>query len=143
MLTPVVQGPVVCPRLFHLAPDGVVDTSITGTLRIRWLDAVGAFISEAVSSTVAITAYQQLSAIGTPPVGCVYAQPAVTLTGSTITPGGSLYMDSMIFEQDTVVNPWAPGSGMRAVEVLSLTDTVPFDAKWRAPISMVLRELVS
>lgn len=139
---PVVQG-LSYAWSCYLAPDGVVDTSITGSIRIRWLDAAGAFISEVTSSTVAITTYQQLSAIGVPPVGCVYAQPCVVLTGSSITTGGSLYMDSMVFEQDTVANPWAPGSGMRAVEIMSLTDTVSFDAKWRVPITMVLRELVS
>jgi len=127
----------------YLAPDGVVDTSITASLRLRWLDASGAFISEASSTTTAVTTWTQLSATGTPPSNAVYGQPAVLLTGSTITTGGSLFLDSMQFEQDSVVNPWAPGSGMRAVEILSLTDTVVFDAKWRAPITMVLRELVS
>jgi len=139
---PVVQG-LSYIWSCYLAPDGVVDTSITGSVRLRWLDSGGNFISEAASSTVAITTWTQLSATGTPPVNAVYCQPAVVLTGSTITTGGSLYMDSMQLEQDSIVNPWAPGTGMRAVEILSLTDTVPFDAKWRAPITMVLRELVS
>jgi hypothetical protein len=127
----------------YLAPDGVVDSSITASVRLRWLDASGGFISEATSTTTAVTTWTLLSAIGTPPSNAVYCQPAILLTGATITTGGSLFLDSMQLEQDTVVNPWAPGSGMRAVEITSLTDTVPFDAKWRAPITMVLRELVS
>jgi len=139
---PVVQG---LPYTWscYLAPDGTIDTSITGSVRLRWLDSGGAFISEASSATTAITTWTQLSASGTPPINAVYCQPAVVLTGSSITTGGSLFMDSMMLEQDSIVNPWAPGSGMRAVEILSLTDTVAFDAKFRAPITMVLRELVS
>jgi len=138
---PVVQG-LSYTWSCYLSPDGVVDTSVTGSVRLRWLDSGGNFISEATSATVAITTWQQLSATGTPPSNAVYCQPCVVLTGSSITTGGSLFLDSMQLEQDSVVNSWAPGSGMRAVEIISLTDTVPFDAKWRAPITMVLRELV-
>jgi hypothetical protein len=127
---------------FWMTPDGVVDTSISGSARIRWVDASGGFISEAASSTTAVTTWQQLSATGIPPSNAVYAQPVVVLTGSTITVNASVYIDSPLFEIDSVVNSWAPGTGMRAVEILSLTDTPAFDAKWRASITMVLRELV-
>lgn len=139
---PVAQG-LSYAWSFYAAPDGTVDTSITVSARLRWLDASGGFISEASSANTAVTTWTRLSATGTPPSNAVYAQPAVLITGSSVTTGASLFVDSMLFEQDSIVNPWVSGSGMRAVDILSLTDTVAFDAKFRAPITMVLRELVS
>jgi hypothetical protein len=63
------------------------------------------------------------------------------VTGSTVTVNGSIYIDEPMLEQDTVLNDWAPGTGLRPVEILSLTDSVPFNARFRQGASMVLREL--
>lgn len=126
-----------------LRPDGTVDTSITASLRIRWLDAAGATISESSGTVTALTTFTQLSVIAVAPAGTFYAQPIVNVDGTTVTTGGSLYLDELVFEQDTVVNTWAPGTGVRAVEMLSLTDAVTFEARMRTPCDLVLQELAA
>lgn len=124
-----------------LRPDGTIDTSITASLRIRWLDAAGSQLSESSGTVTALTTFTQLSVIATAPGGAVYARPVCVVDGTTVTTGGSLYLDELLFEQDTVVNSWAPGTGCRAVEILSLPDTAPFEARMRKGIDMVLQEL--
>lgn len=138
---PVVPG---LPYMFSgwLKPDGTVDTSITAELKLAWLDSTGATIGSLITSGAsAITAWQQLSVGGVAPVGTAYVRPTVVVTGSTVAAGGSLYVDELLLEQDTVVNNWAPGTGTRPVEILSLSDSVPFNARFRKGITMTLREL--
>lgn len=126
-----------------LRPDGTVDTSITASLRIRWLDSAGAQLSESSGTVTALTTFTQLSVIAAAPAGAAYALPVVVADGTTVTTGGSLYLDELLFEQDTVVNTWAPGTGSRAVEILSLPDTVGFEARMRSGCDMVLQELAA
>jgi hypothetical protein len=40
-----------------------------------------------------------------------------------------------------VVNDWAPGTGIRPVEIVSLTEPVTFATRFRESIQMVLREV--
>lgn len=138
---PVVPG---LPYMFSgwLKPDGTVDTSITVELKLAWLDAAGATIGSLITSGAsAVTAWQQLSVGGVAPVGVAYVRPTVVITGSTVLAGGSLFVDELLLEQDTVVNNWAPGTGTRPVEILSLPDTVPFNARFRKGVTLTLREL--
>jgi hypothetical protein len=125
-------------------PDGTVDTSITATLALQWFDGSGAQIgSNAAGSSVVLTGgYLPLSVTATAPSGAAYVRPIGLATGSTITTGGSIYLDTFQLEQDTVVNTWAPGSGTRPVEITGLNETVPFDARFRQGVTMTLRELV-
>lgn len=123
-------------------PDGVIDSNITASARIRWYDATGSMLSEITSGDTAVTTWTKLSVTGTAPANAAYAWPLFTTTGSTITNGGSLYVDEILLEQDNAFNTWAPGTGIRAVEILGLTATVPFDAKWVKSIALNLRELV-
>jgi hypothetical protein len=83
----------------------------------------------------------QHSVIAVAPAGAYYCRPIFVATGSTITVGGSIYIDEPMLEQDTVLNNWAPGTGLRPVEILGLSDSVPFNARFRKGISLVLREL--
>jgi hypothetical protein len=123
-------------------PDGTIDTSITLELQLRWLDKAGAQMSITAGGTSAVTTWQRLSVIGTAPAGAAYVQTRWVATGSTIVTGGSLYVDEPLFEQDSVVNDWAPGTGIRPVGLVSLTDgSVPFATRMRSDISMELREL--
>lgn len=140
--TPVVPGLSYAFSAW-VRPDNIVDSSITFALRIRWVDAAGAFISEIDGGSTAVTTWTRKSAIGVAPVGAVYAQPIVFVTGSTVTTGASLYFDEALFEQDTVVNDWAPGTGVRPVEILSLGESAPFSSRFRTKTTMVLRELAS
>lgn len=124
--------------------DGVVDSSITMALKMRWLDSAGAQLSEATSGDIVVgTTFTQLSVIQTAPAGAAYVYPYLSTTGATITTGGSIYADEFLLEQDSVVNPWAPGTGVRPVEILALPETSPFDSRFRKGLGMTLRELVA
>lgn len=125
-------------------PDSVVDTSITMRTNIEWYDAAGGLLSTTAGSNVVMNAgYVRVSVIGTAPASAAYARPICVADGTTIITGGSIYIDEFLFEQDTVVNNWAPGVGARAVEILGLPEIAPFEARFRKSISMTLRELAA
>jgi hypothetical protein len=120
----------------------VIDTSITMAIKLQWVDAAGAFVSEISGGDVVMAAgYVRHSVVGVAPAGAVYCKPIFVATGSTITTGASIYIDEPLLEQDTVVNDWAPGTGLRPVEILSLTDLLPFAGRFRKGVTMVVREL--
>lgn len=125
-----------------LKADGTIDTSITAGIRIQWRDWTGATIgSSATSGDLTVTGWQRASAVGVAPAGAVFARPYIYAIGSSITVGGSLYVDEPLLEQDTVVNDWVPGTGLRPVEIIGLTDAVPFAGRFRKGVSMTIREL--
>lgn len=125
-----------------LRVDGTVETSATINVRIRWLDAAGAELSNVASGAAAITStWVRRSVIGTAPAGAVYADPVWSMDGTTMVSGGALYIDEPMLEQDSVVNDWAPGTGIRPVEITSLPETVPFEARFRTNVQMGFREL--
>jgi hypothetical protein len=122
-------------------PDGVVDASVQLALKIHWYNGAGGWMSETSGGDIVMTGWLRYSAVGVAPLGAVYARPLYVLTGSTMSVGGSIYIDEPMFEQDTVVNDWAPGTGLRPVEIMALSDRVPFNARFRFPVEMSLREL--
>jgi hypothetical protein len=123
--------------------DGTVETNATVSVRIGWLDAAGAQLSESAGTSTAVTGWTRLSVVATAPAGAVYAEPRWRLDGTTMATGGSLFIDEPLLEQDTVVNTWAVGSGIRPVEIVGLApETVPWDARFRTGgIVLTLREL--
>jgi hypothetical protein len=126
-----------------MKPDGVIDTDITVAMKLSWVGPTGSALSSATSGAIATgNAWKAYSVIGVAPAGAAYVKPTWEVTGTTVAAGGSLYVDEVMLEQDTVVNSWAPGTGVRPVEILELNDTVPFNSRFRAPVSMSLRELV-
>lgn len=144
---PVVQG---LPYTYSLwvKTDGVVDVAIGINMRLRWLDSAGAFISDSgnpgfPSYTTVTGSWVRLFVTGTAPVNAYYVQPAPIVDDTTVTLGASLYLDEFLFEQDNVVNDWVPGTGMRPVEIVSLSETAPFDARWRKGMSLTLREVAA
>lgn len=124
-----------------MRPDGVVDSSITSFLSMQWLDAAGGTVQGNDGTPVAVTGWAQKSMTQTAPVGAVYLKAYVVVQGATVTTGASMYLDEPLLEQDSVVNTWAPGTGVRPVEILDLSETVPFAARFRKGVSMSLREL--
>lgn len=128
---------------FYARPDGTVDTSITLAAKLQWFDAAGAQIGADVSGgdIVMAAGFVQLSVTATAPAGTAYVKPIWVATGSTITTGASIYIDSPQLEQDSVVNSWAPGTGLRPVEILGLNDSVPFETRFRKSPTLQLREL--
>jgi hypothetical protein len=125
-----------------LKPDGTVETSITVALKLQWVGPTGTQLSEISGGDVVTTAWTRHMCGGVAPPGAAYARLVVVVTGSSVLAGGSLYLDELLLEQDTVVNNWAPGTGSpRPVEILSLPDTVPFNTRFRKGVTMTLREL--
>jgi hypothetical protein len=123
--------------------DGVVDSSITMAVKVQWYDSTGTQIGSDVSGgdIVMSATYGQLSVVAVAPTNTAFIKPICVATGSTITTGASIYLDQLMLEQDTVVNTWAPGAGARPVELVSLTDPVPFNTRFRKGVTMQLREL--
>jgi hypothetical protein len=121
--------------------DGVVETNATVALKIAWLDAAGATLSTSAGSATAITTWTKLSVIAAAPANAAYMNPYWELTGSTMVSGGALYIDEVQLEQDTAVNDWAVGTGIRPIEIVGLTEKVPFDARFRTDVALSLREL--
>lgn len=121
--------------------DGVVETNATVSMRLGWLDATGAQLSESAGTSTAVTGWTRLSVIATAPAGAVYVEPRWRLDGTTMATGGSLYIDEPILEQDSVLNTWAVGTGIRPVEIVALGESVPFEARFRTGMAMTLREL--
>lgn len=144
---PIVQG---LPYTYScwIRTDGVVDSAIGINMRLRWLDSAGAFISDSgnpgfPSYTTVTGSWVRLFVTGTAPAGSYYVQPAPIVDDTTVTLGASLYLDEFLFEQDNVLNDWVPGTGLRPVEIVSLTETSPFDARWRKGMALTLREVAA
>lgn len=122
--------------------DGVIETSVNVTLKMQWLDATGAQISLSAGTTAAVTsAWSQQTLIASAPAGAVYCMPQWVLDGTQMATGGAIFIDEVLWEQDNVVNTWAPGSGIRPVEIVGLNESVPFEARFRNNVQMTLREL--
>lgn len=121
-------------------PDGIVDSAITVGVGMDWMDATGTTLST-VRIDTPITGWTKLPAVGVAPAGAVYAKPFWIASGATVSAGASLYIDEPLFEQDTVVNDWAPGMALRPVEIIDFNETVPFNARFRKGITMTLKEL--
>jgi hypothetical protein len=123
-------------------PDGIVDSSITMAIKLRWFDSAGVQIGADVSGgDTVMTTWTRLSVVAAAPSNAAYVQPIFVTTGSTVTTGASIYIDELILEQDTVVNDWVPGTGARPVEILGIPEIVPFAARMRQGLTMTVREL--
>jgi hypothetical protein len=126
---------------FWCKPDGVVDSNITAGSTITWYDVTGAVISTSTLAGVAVTAWTQKVLTAIAPSTAAYGLPAITVTSSTVTSGGSLYVDELVYEQDSVANEWAPGTGVYPVGITNWTEAVPFDALFRVSPVLSLREV--
>lgn len=127
---------------FSVRPDGVVDTSMTFAAKIEWFNSSGVSLGLTSSADTAVTGWTQLSWVGLPPANSAFAKPRVVGVSSSFTVGSSAYLDEFQFEQDSVVNPWAPGTGVNPVEIMSFTETIPFASRMRSAPTLVLREVV-
>lgn len=126
-----------------MKPDGTVDTSITCAVKLTWVNSAGSQLSESSGGDNLITAWSRQSVIGTAPAGAAFAKPILVVTGSSVLAGGSLYIDEMMMEQDTVLNPWAPGTGLRPVAITGFSDNAPFDGRFRRDVSLTLQEVAA
>lgn len=129
---------------FWVISDGT-DPSVSVKARIRWTDSVNAAIlPDADPGYTAIgTGWQRLTVTGTAPANAYWGYPGAVVDDTTVTVGAILYVDELNFEQDSVANNWAPGTGLRPVEILQLTETVPFESRLRRGLTLTLRELAA
>jgi hypothetical protein len=124
-----------------LTVDGVIETSATVAIQLIWLDAAGATLSTSNGGNTTVAAWTKLTVTGTAPVGAVYVKPVYAALGSSLAVNGVIYIDEPLLEQDSVVNTWAPSTGIRPVEIVDLREVVPFEARFRTAVTMTLREL--
>lgn len=124
-----------------LKPDGTLMTNPSIAMKMRWVNALGATLSEISGGDTFMTSWSRMSVVGVAPPSAAYCLPLI-VGASNFVEGGSIYVDELVLEQDTVVNDWAPGTGLRPVEIMSLTDAVPFAARFRQGVTMSLREVV-
>jgi hypothetical protein len=139
-------GQPVVPGLSYsfsswLTVDGVVETNATVAIKMIWTDAAGATLSTSSGGDTSITTWTKLTVTATAPAGAVYAKPVYVALGSSLAVNGIIYIDEPLWEQDSVVNVWAPSTGIRPVEIVELKEVVPFEARFRTAVSMTLREL--
>jgi len=125
-----------------MRPDNIIDSNMTCAMKMEWQDSAGVGIGAQPSSgDIPLTAWTRLSVTATSPSNAVYVRPMWVATSSTITLNSSFYIDEPMLEQDSVLNNWAPSSGLRPVEIVGLTEGVPFAARFRTGIQLSLREL--
>lgn len=123
-------------------PDGVVDASISVQAKIQWRGPTGAIVGvEPTGGLQVATGWTKLVCTGVAPAGAAFCSPRLVADGTTITTGGSLYVDEMQLEMDTVATDWRPGNGVYPVSILGLSEVVPFAATWRTGPQLVLREI--
>lgn len=120
-----------------------VDTAITASMTLEFLDVAGTSLGAATSSgNVSLTAtYQRVSVTATAPAGTAYVRSRWQADGTTISVGGSILIDEPLLEYGTVLNDWAPATGIRPVQIVGLTDVVPFSTYMREDIQLQLREM--
>lgn len=122
--------------------DGTIETSATLGVRMSWYDSASALLSTSSGSNATVTStWQQLTVTGTAPAGAAFVIPRWVADGTTLAQNGSFYIDEPLLEQDSVVNAWAPGTGIRPVQMVGLTEGVPFEARFRTSVQLGLREL--
>jgi hypothetical protein len=120
-----------------------VDTAITASMTMEFLNSSGASLGAPTSSgNVSLnTNYQRVSVTATAPAGTAYVRPRWQADGTTIAVGGSVLIDEPLLEYGSVLNDWAPASGIRPVQIVGLTEAVPFSTYMRQDIQLQLREM--
>lgn len=122
--------------------DGTIETAANLIHQLQWLDSTGAVLSTTASSTTSVTStWVRLSVTANAPANAAYVVPRWASDKTTITQNGAFYLDEPLLEQDSVVNNWAPGTGVRPVQMVGLTEPVPFEARFRTNIQLGLREM--
>jgi hypothetical protein len=123
--------------------------TVQAAVKLFWMDGAGTDLSNSTSGDITITAgvWTRLSVTGTAPAfstGSFFLQPRIMGVSSTFTAGVSLYLDEPLLEQDTVVNDWAPGSGVPPIGMLDWNEDVPWvDARFRLSPQLIIREVVT
>ncbi len=123
--------------------------TVQAAVKMFWMDALGNDVSNTTSGDITLTAgvWTRISVTGNAPAwstGAQFLQPRVFGVTSTFTAGVSLYMDEPVLEQDSVVNDWAPGTGVMPMSMLDWGENVPWvDARFRISPHLTIREVVT
>jgi hypothetical protein len=122
--------------------DGVVETSVPIRLKIGWYTAANTLIGTADSGATTVTGWVRPYVTAAAPSNAAYMVPYWELDGTAMAVNGIVYIDEPMLEQDAVVNDWSPGTGIKPLEVIGLTEqTSSFAARFRQGVAMQLREL--
>jgi hypothetical protein len=102
-----------------------IGANVTLAARLTWLDKAGATLSTAAGNGTAVasgawTAVKVANAVA--PAGSAFVNCTLAATGS-----GGAYLDELqLVEGVDVDTSWAPGTGVPAVDVVSLSDKPPW-----------------
>jgi hypothetical protein len=115
-------------HVFSMYIRSALDNAVTVTATVTWLDANGADLGGAASNAgvAASGAWTALSATADPPATVAFARLSVTVTGSTMNAGASVYLDEMQFEEGSTAGAWSPGTGVFPVVIQELDDNWPW-----------------
>jgi hypothetical protein len=125
-------------------------------INVVWRNAAGGFISQVIDTTASLVANVQNKRLltnivapalatqaelvvhedGTPAVTKVMWADSVALFPST-----GFYIDKLQFEYGSVVHDWAPGTGVRPVQITGMGEDIPFDVWFRNGPSVVIQEV--
>lgn len=118
-----------------------IGASVTLAARLTWLDATGATLSTAAGNGTAVasgawTAVRVAGAVA--PAGSAFVNCTLAATGS-----GGAYLDELqLVEGADVDAAWAPGTGVPAVDVVSLSEKPPWGfTQYRSGPVLVLQEV--
>lgn len=140
--SPVVGG-LAYTWSFWIRNEGGPVADVQAIARMQWLRASGFSVGISSSTTTTFGFWTRISVTATAPSDAAFVVPQIVGVQATLASGRQLYIDEPILEQDSVLNAWAPGTGLRPVEILSLSDSVPFDARFRTGTALTLRELAA
>lgn len=125
---------------------GGSDAIVTAAAQLVYLNSAGATLSTDTGTPVTTNSSTWVSAVvngGTPPAGTCYLSPRISVTGSTISSGGAIYLSDFLLNEGAALDTaWSPGTGIPPVMVMSLADTQPaYATNYRTGATFVLQEV--
>jgi hypothetical protein len=124
---------------------GGTDSSVTLQAKLSWLDASGAPLSSALGNATACAsgAWTPVLVAAVAPAGAAYCNATVVASGATVTAGAIVYLDELQLVEGTAPDAsWTPGTGVPAVDVVSLSEKPPWGfTQYRSGPVLVLQEV--
>lgn len=118
-----------------------IGANMTLAARLTWLDVNGATLSTAAGNATAVTSGAWMAVAvsnALAPAGAAYCNATVTATGSA-----GVYLDDFAMNEGTTLDAaWVPGTGVPAVDVVSLSEKPPWGfTQYRSGPVLVLQEV--
>lgn len=112
---------------------------------LTWYDTAGSSLSTSTGTPTVTTSadWTQMSVTDSPPASAAYVGCSIVTSAGSISAASVLYLDQLQLEQGTAPGTWYPGTGVRPVQVVSLTDSWPFRSHdLRDQVTLTLQEVV-